>query len=131
MKTVSSLEIRTLRINIEGRVVVMEKNFLRRCYGVILLEHGRKETICERLQVEKTLVDKKKICCYCHMQRMDDERLRKGFNWTPIRKRKGGRHKTRWKEGISKAMSRRHFRKNDNKKETLALRMLKTNKQNR
>jgi hypothetical protein len=43
----------------------------------------------------------KQLVWYGHLQRMDEERLpQKNLNWMRTGRRKRGRPKTRWKEGV-------------------------------
>lgn len=100
----------------------MENNYLRRCCGVTLLDHIRVDTIRDRLKVEKTLsekIEEKQLYWYGHMRRMEERRLpKKCFEWIPHRRRKRGRPRTRWKDGIQVAMDRRELEENswENKK---------------
>ena len=116
-------EIWTLNKQQKSRINAMENNYLRRCCNLTLLDRVKTDEIRARMNVEKTLTDKieeKQLSWYGHMRRMPDDRLPiKCFKWIPTRRRKKGRPRTKWKDGIMEAMARRDLDEDDwrNKKE--------------
>lgn len=110
-------EIWTLSSRLAQRVRAMEMGYWRRCGRVTLLDHVRNDRIREMMGVETSLTDNiemKQLLWYGHLRRMPDGRLpMKAWSWVPPRRRKRGRPKKTWAEGISTAMSRRGLQDED------------------
>ncbi|XP_045477899.1 uncharacterized protein LOC123683046 [Harmonia axyridis] len=89
-------------------------DILRRSLGVSRLQKIRNEEIRRLMGVDGTLyedIEAKQLIWYGHLQRMDEQRLpKKVFEWVPAQRRKRGRPKKTWNEGVIKAMSSRDLR---------------------
>lgn len=90
-----------------------EMDALRRSARISRMDRVRNEDIRRRVGLEDTIIkdfEQKQLTWYGHVQRMADYRLPKqAMNWIPYHKKKRGRPKITWKEGIRKAMSLRNM----------------------
>ncbi|XP_044766420.1 uncharacterized protein LOC123322542 [Coccinella septempunctata] len=102
---------------VERRLLALEMDFWRRSAGKSKMDKVRNETIRNIMQVERTIIDeiqRRQLIWYGHVERMCDERLPKMIlKWTPPERRKRGRPKKTWFEGIEKAMSERNLHPGD------------------
>lgn len=85
-----------------------EMDYWRRAAGKSRLEKVRNERIRELMHVKHTMVEEikiKQLKWYGHVQRMTPERLPKQIlEWTPTGRRRRGRPRKSWREGIDKDM---------------------------
>lgn len=83
-----------------------EMDFWRRAAGRSRVERITNDRIREIMGVHRTITDDirtKQLRWYGHVQRMADERLPKQvLDWKPIGRRKRGRPRKSWREGIDK-----------------------------
>lgn len=106
----------TWRITEENkrRLETVEMDVFRRSLGISRLQKIRNEEIRRQMGVNGTLttdIETKQLTWYGHVQRMNNERLpKKVMEWIPAYRRKRGRPKKTWKEGVVKAMSLRDLR---------------------
>jgi hypothetical protein len=84
--------------------------------GLDILEDKMLEKI-EKNGYKNTILDDswaKQLVWFGHLKRMDEERLpQKILNWIRTERRKRGRPKTRWKEGVLTAMEECGLRDGD------------------
>ncbi|XP_046674870.1 uncharacterized protein LOC124363653 [Homalodisca vitripennis] len=88
-------------------------DFLRRGARKSKLDRVRNEEIRRTMKRKETIVEairQKQLVWFGHLKRMDEERLPKILmEWLPTERRKRGRPRETWKQGISKAMSERNL----------------------
>lgn len=89
----------------------------RRTLGISRKDRVRNEDIRQQMGVEGSLttdIERKQLIWYEHVQscsNMDEARLSKRvMQWIPRKRRKRGRPKRTWKEGINKVMSAKELR---------------------
>lgn len=91
-----------------------EMDAFRRTLGISRMDRIRNEEIRLRMGIEGTIIndiESKQLVWYGHVRRMDETRLpKKVMEWVPSARRKRGRPRKTWKEGVSKAMSARDLR---------------------
>lgn len=101
----------------ERKLLATEMDFWRRSARVSRLDHIRNERIREMMNVETDMVQQiqhKQLQWYGHVERMQDERIPKMvMKWCPRERRRRGRPKTTWMQGIRKAMSARDLNDGD------------------
>jgi hypothetical protein len=57
------------------------------------------------------IIEKKRLHCYGHVNRMLEERIAKLImEWIPLERRKRGRPRETWIEGVQAAMTRRNLK---------------------
>lgn len=99
------------------KIEAVEMDFLRRSLKVSRLEHIKNEEIRERSAKKETIlhhIEQKQLLWYGHINRMEEERIPKNvFLYQPDRRRKRGRPRTTWIQGIESAMTRRHLKQED------------------
>ncbi|XP_044760299.1 uncharacterized protein LOC123317755 [Coccinella septempunctata] len=99
------------------KLEAVEMDAMRRSLRISRRERIRNETVKEMMGIEGTLMDdieKRQLIWYGHIQRMSETRLPKQvMNWQPAERRKRGRPKTSWKQGVVKAMSTRNLQELD------------------
>lgn len=85
----------------------------RRTLGISRRDRVRNEEIQQRIGIEGSLatdIERQQLMWYGHVQRMDDTRLPKQImQWIPQHRRKRGRPKKTWNEGVTRAMSARNL----------------------
>lgn len=90
-----------------------EMDALRRSARISRVDRIRNEDIRQEMGLQDTIIrdiEGKQLTWYGHVQRMTDHRLPKQvMTWIPQHKRKRGRPKKTWNEGIRKAMSARNL----------------------
>ena len=95
------------------KVEATEMDAIRRSLRVSRLDRVRNEDLRERMGMKGTVVDdieKRQLTWYGHVRRMPDERLPKQvWDWVPKERRKKGRPRKSWMEGVRKAMSARNL----------------------
>lgn len=95
------------------KLEAVEMDAFRRTLGVSRRDRVPNEEIRQRIGIEGSLttdIEQKQLIWYGHVQRMNDDRIPKRvMQWIPQNRRKRGRPKKTWKEGISKAMSAREL----------------------
>jgi hypothetical protein len=86
---------------------------LRRSSRISRKERIKNVTIRKQIGLEETIVkeiEQDHLTYYGHIQRMAEEKLPKiALKWMPKQKRKQGRPKKNWIEGIRKAMTERNL----------------------
>ena len=96
------------------RLEAVEMDVFRRTLGISRREHIRNDDIRYQMGIEGSIIkdiERKQLVWYGHVQRMEESRLpKKVMNWIPPNRRKRGRPRKTWKEGIAKAMSSRDLR---------------------
>ncbi|XP_030753973.1 uncharacterized protein LOC115880819 [Sitophilus oryzae] len=95
------------------KLMSIEMDFWRRSARISRLDRIRNERIREKMKVEGNIVrdiQEKQLQWYGHVQRMADDRIPKQvLQWTPTDRRKRGRPKLSWNQGIDSAMSERNL----------------------
>ncbi|XP_030758794.1 uncharacterized protein LOC115884375 [Sitophilus oryzae] len=91
------------------KLEAVEMDAYRRTLGISRRDRVRNEEIQERIGIEGSLatdIERQQLMWYGDVQRMDDTRLPKQImQWIPQHRRKRGRPKKTWKEGVTRAMS--------------------------
>jgi hypothetical protein len=91
------------------RINVTEMGVLRRSARTSKLDRKTNEYIREKMEVPYTILDeitRKQLIWYGHVKRMNPKRLPKiMINWKPEGRKKRGRPRRTWKDGIYIAMS--------------------------
>lgn len=99
------------------KLKAVEMDFLRRACRVSRLDHVRNDIIRERANVTVSITDKiesRQLVWYGHIKRMNDERWPKRIlEYTPMNRRRRGRPRKSWKQGIETAMSVRDMNEDD------------------
>lgn len=110
-------EVWTVNRRLQHRINAVEMAFWRRSCGVTLFDHIRNEEIRERVGIEAPLtesIEAKQLLWYGHMRRMPEERLpAKIWRFKPRRRRKRGRPRRMWLDGVEEAMERRNLEEQD------------------
>lgn len=100
--------------NNKRRLEAVEMDVFRRSLGISRRQRIRNEDVRLQMGIEGSLItdiERKQLVWYGHVQRMEEKRLpKKVMNWMPPNRRKRGRPRKTWKEGIAKAMSSRDLR---------------------
>ncbi|XP_030757399.1 uncharacterized protein LOC115883217 [Sitophilus oryzae] len=95
------------------KLEAVEMDAYRRTLGISRRDRVRNEEIQERIGIEGSLatdIERQQLMWYGDVQRMDDTRLPKQImQWIPQHRRKRGRSKKTWKEGVTRAMSARNL----------------------
>lgn len=88
---------------------------VRRSLGISRRDQIR-NGVQRRMGIEESLmtdVERRQLVWYRHVKRMDNTRLTKWImEWIPPHRRKRGRPRKSWMEGVSKAMSSRNLTEN-------------------
>ena len=99
------------------KLLAMEMGYWRRCCKVTLRDRVRNDEIRERMGIGLSIIDtieSKRLRWYGHLRRMGDDRWpRRIFEWNPIQRRKRGRPRTRWKDGVEASMGQRDLEEDD------------------
>lgn len=102
---------------LERSLLATEMNFWRRSARRSRLERIRNDRIREVMNVNHTIIDDiraKQLIWYGHMRRMTDERIPiKVFQWTLKGRRKRGRPRRSWREGIDSEMKNRNLQEGE------------------
>lgn len=101
----------TMNERMKKRVLATEMDGLRRSMRISRLQHVRNTYIRQEMEAEETVIDrieKGSLQWYGHVQRMSEERWPKcTLNWMVPGRRKRGRARRTWYEGIHAAMMKR------------------------
>ncbi|XP_044744708.1 uncharacterized protein LOC123306668 [Coccinella septempunctata] len=93
------------------KLEAVEMDVFRRSLGISRGDRVRNEEVKLRMGVEGSLtteIERNQLIWYGHVQRMPNTRLPKRvMEWIPMGRRKRGRPRKTWKEGVSRAMSER------------------------
>jgi hypothetical protein len=96
------------------RIYSTEMDALRRSARISKLDRRTNEYITEKMDTPDIILDeinRKQIIWYGHVERTDPTRLQKiMINWKPKGRKKRGRPRRTWKDGIYTAMSERGLR---------------------
>lgn len=110
-------EVWELSEQLKRRLLAAEMGFWRRCCRLTLLDKVRNEVIRERMNIQTTIVDTteaKSLRWYGHVNRMDYNRWpKKLLHWIPPQRRKRGRPRRTWTDGIKTAMTSRNLQDED------------------
>lgn len=102
---------------IKRKLEATEMDALRRAARISRRDRIRNEEVKRRMGIEGTIIqdiEQKQLVWYGHIKRMNNNRLPKRImDWFPNRKRKRGRPRKSWSEGIRKAMSVRNLNEED------------------
>lgn len=108
-----SSEVWQIKERYKRKLEATEMDFWRRSAGKSRLERVTNNRIREIMNVKHTIVDDintKQLRWYGHVQRMSEERLPKQIlTWTPHGRRKRGRPRLSWREGINREMREREL----------------------
>ena len=100
----------TLSNKLKGKLNATEMMYWRRCCKTTLLDKVRNEEIRNKMDVQRTFVEnieRKQLLWYGHMRRMPEERLpQKVWRWQPKNRRKKGRPRRNWQQGVRETMSK-------------------------
>ncbi|XP_044766437.1 uncharacterized protein LOC123322558 [Coccinella septempunctata] len=101
-----SSEVWSIKANTEKMLMATEMDFWRRSAGKSRMERVRNDRIREIMGVKGNIVDDirtKQLIWFGHVQRMPDSRIpKKIFKWTPQGRRRRGRPRRSWREGVDK-----------------------------
>jgi hypothetical protein len=98
-----------------NKILSTEMDVLRRSARKSRIERIKNEHIKEIIGVKGTLdiidiIEKKRIQWYVHVKRMQEERIPKLItDWLPEERRKRGRPRKTWMEGVQAAMTARNL----------------------
>ena len=99
------------------KLKAVEMEYWRKSCGLTKLDKIRNEEIRRRAEVDIDVIETietKQLAWYGHLSRMAEERWpKKLWMWTPSQRRKRGRPKSRWKDGIEAAMQSRGLKEED------------------
>lgn len=99
------------------KLLAMEMGYWRRCCKLTLLDKVRNEHIRNRMNIATSIIDTieaKKLRWYGHVCRMANTRWPKRIvNWNPPQRRRRGRPRTSWRDGIDSAMRNRNLNAED------------------
>ena len=108
-----SCEVWQMKQSTEKMLTTTEMDFWRRAAGKSRIERVRNERIREIMEVRHTIVDDiktKQLIWYGHVQRMADNRLPKQILlWTPHGRRRRGRPRRSWMDGIDSEIREREL----------------------
>lgn len=103
-----SSEVWPIKAKTEKMLMATEMDFWRRSAGRSRIERIRNERIREIMGVKSNIVNDirtKQLIWFGHVQRMPDNRIpKKIFKWTPQGRRRRGRPRKSWREGVDKEM---------------------------
>ncbi|XP_045464709.1 uncharacterized protein LOC123673965 [Harmonia axyridis] len=103
-----SSEVWPIKAKTEKMLMATEMDFWRRSAGRSRTERIRNERIREIMGVKSNIVNDirtKQLIWFGHVQRMPDNRIpKKIFKWTPQGRRRRGRPRKSWREGVDKEM---------------------------
>lgn len=106
-------EVWQIKQRSENMLLATEMDFWRRSAGISRRDHIRNERIREIMGAEHTIIDDiktKQLIWYGHVQRMPNDRLPKQvLTWTPQGRRRRGRPRKSWREGIDKEIEEREI----------------------
>lgn len=106
-------EVWVLNADLERRLQAVEMDYLRRSARVSRIQRISNDEIRRRMKTTTTVIDRIKIRglrWFGHLMRMNDNRWPKRvFCWMPPGRRKRGRPRRSWNEGIRKEMDRRQL----------------------
>lgn len=110
-------EVWTLKAENLRKLNTVEMDYLRRSAGISKMEHIPNQEIRNIMHAEETVVDRIQIRglkWFGHLLRMDENRWpQRIFKWTPPGRRKRGRPRRSWNEGMRKAMQRHGLEEED------------------
>lgn len=110
-------EVWELTEQLKKRLLAAEMSFWRRCCRLTLMDKVRNEEIRERMNIQTTIIDtveSKSLRWYGHVNRMDHSRWpKKLLQWIPPQRRKRGRPRRIWADGIKTAMTSRNLQDED------------------
>jgi hypothetical protein len=98
-----------------NKILATEMNVLRRSARKSRIERRKNEYIKELMGVKEKpditdIIERKRLQWYGHVKRMQEERLPKLImEWIPGKRRKSGRPRKTWMEGVGAAMKTRHL----------------------
>lgn len=108
-----SSEVWQIKQSTEKMLITTEMDFWRRSAGRSRRDRVRNDRIREIMGVRKTITDDiktKQLIWYGHVQRMTEDRLPKQIlTWAPHGRRRRGRPRRSWREGIDKEMEEREI----------------------
>lgn len=97
------------------RLEALEMDALRRSCRISRLDRVPNTTIKQLIGLRETIIqeaERRQLIWYGHVRRMADHRLPKvTLDWIPLERRKRGRPRKTWNEGIQRAMSERNLQK--------------------
>lgn len=106
-------EIWVMNADLERRLKATEMDYLRRSARVSRLQRITNEEIRQKMHAQDTIIDRIErngLVWFGHLMRMDDNRWpKKLFRWVPPGKKKRGRPRRSWNEGIRRAMNERNL----------------------
>ena len=106
-----------LKAKTVAKINSTEMDFWRRSDGICRKDKIRNTVIKQKMNITRSLLDDiktKQLQCYRHFQIMEGGRLPKEFmNWRPPGRRKPGRPKLTWAEGIGGLMGEKGLREED------------------
>ena len=99
------------------KLLAMEMGCWRRCCRRTLLDRIRNEDIRTEMNIDTNILDTinaKRLRWYGHVNRMNETRLpKKILKWTPPQRRKRGRPKITWNDGVQTEMAARDLQEGD------------------
>ncbi|XP_044760889.1 uncharacterized protein LOC123318344 [Coccinella septempunctata] len=109
-------EVWQMKQRSEKMLLATEMDFWQRSAGISRRDRVRNERVREIMGSKHTITDDiktKQLIWYGHVQRMPDNRLPKQIlTWTPRGRRRRGRPRKSWREGIEKEMEERELPEN-------------------
>lgn len=103
-------EVWTLNATIQNRINTIKIYYLRRRAGISELQRITTEKVKRRMETKETIVTRveaRGLRWFEHVMRMDDEWGSKQiFNWQSPEKRKRGRPRKSWNDGMKETIAR-------------------------
>lgn len=106
-------EIWTINADLKRRLNAVEMDYLRRSARTSRLQHVTNEVIRDRLHARESVLDRieiRSLRWFGHLMRMPEHRWpRRMFEWVPPGRKKRGRPRRSWNEGIRQSMEQRQL----------------------
>lgn len=107
----------SMNASLYAKVRTVEMDFWRRCLQLTRLDRVRNEVVRERMGVEETIsgrIGKRRLRWYGHCRRMPEEHWpNRVLDWQPPGRRRRGRPRTTWLEGVQEEMAGRSLQDGD------------------
>lgn len=99
------------------KIKATEMMYWRRSCGLTILDRVPNIEIKRKMDVDKTIIDNietKRLRWYGHVQRMEEDRWpQKILKWKPPQRRKRGRPRRTWIDGVKESMLARNLEEED------------------
>lgn len=100
----------TINEKMRRKILATEMDSLRRSMRISRIQHIRNDYVRMEMDAEETVIDRleaRTLKWYGHVKRMEERWPNNVINWTTPGRRKRGRARLTWIDGVDKAMQRR------------------------